>query len=60
MQVAIAITLIGIMVATYKVRRHGFSTIERRIARWLLADARSWDAKAQAKASAIKELEQVA
>jgi len=60
MQVAIGLTIIGIMFATYKVRKNGLSTIERRVARWLLADARSWDAKANAKASAVKELEQVA
>lgn len=60
MQVAIGLTVIAIMVATYKVRKNGLPTIERRVARWLLADARSWDAKAQTKASAAKELEQVA
>jgi hypothetical protein len=60
MEVVIAGLVIFSMVASYKVRTIGLSTFERRVARWLLADARSWDAKEHAKKSAKKELELVA
>ncbi len=60
MEVLIAGLAIFSMFASYKVRMIGFPTLERRVARWLLADARSWDAKEQAKKSAKKELELVA
>lgn len=60
MQVALGLIIIAIMVATYKVRKDGLPTIERTIARWLLADASSWEAKEKAKAVATKKLAKLA
>lgn len=55
MEVVIGGMTILSMVAVYKVRSIGFAVLERRVAKWLLADARSWDAKAEAKKKAERE-----
>lgn len=60
MEVLICGVIIFSMVATYKVRTVGVSNIERVAARWLLADARSWDAKNETKKAAQKELSNLA
>jgi len=60
MEVLIGGIVIFSMVATYKIRTIGVSNIERKAARWLLADARSWDAKGETKKAAQKEFAKLA
>jgi hypothetical protein len=60
MQVVIGGFVILSMVAAYKVRTIGLPAIERTIARWLLADARSWEAKGATKKLAQKEFSKLA
>ena len=60
MEVVFAGSIIACMFTFHKIKTIGVSTIERKIARWLLADARSWDAKAEAKKTAKQELAEVA
>lgn len=55
MEVALGGFTIFTMFGAYKVQTIGLPELERRLARWLLADARSWDAKAEAKKAATKE-----
>ena len=56
MEVAIAISFILISFSTYKANVIGLHNIERRIARWLLIDAASWEAKGKAKMAAQKKV----
>jgi hypothetical protein len=56
MEVAIAISFLAVSFSTYKVHVIGLHNIERRIARWLLIDAFSWEAKGKAKLTAQKKM----
>lgn len=56
MEVAIAISFFLVSFSSYKVYVTGLHNIERRIARWLLIDAASWEAKGKAKMAAQKKV----
>lgn len=56
METALAISFILVSFSSYKVYVTGLHTIERRIARWLLIDAASWEAKGKAKLTAQKKV----
>lgn len=56
MEVAIAISFLLVSFSSYKIYVKGLHTIERRIARWLLIDAASWEAKGKAKLVAQKKV----
>lgn len=60
MEIALGGAIVFIMVGSYKIQTIGLPTIERRLARWLLADARSWDAKAEAKKAASQQFAELA
>lgn len=60
MEVVFAGLVIFVMFGSYKIQTVGLATIERRLARWLLADARSWDAKSEAKKAASQQFAELA
>lgn len=60
METAIAISFFLVSFSSYKVYVTGFHNIERKIARWLLIDAASWEAKGKAKLEAKKRVMKVA
>lgn len=60
MEVALAVSFLAVSFSTYKVHVIGLHNIERRIARWLLIDAFSWEAKGKAKLEARKRVMKVA
>lgn len=60
MEVAIAGSILFSLYGIYKVHTNGIHSIERKIARWLLIDAASWEAKGKAKLEAQKRVMKVA
>ena len=60
MEIAIAISFFLVSFSSYKIYVNGLHNIERRIARWLLIDAFSWEAKGKAKLEARKRVMKVA
>lgn len=56
MEVALAISFFLVSFSSYKIYITGLHNIERRIARWLLIDAASWEAKGKAKLIAQKKV----
>ena len=56
MEVALAISFFLVSFSSYKIYVTGLHNIELRIARWLLIDAASWEAKGKAKMAAQKKV----